>query len=140
MKVETIVPYLKKFDRAIVLGRVCRGEPVKAVAADHGVSVSAIHAAFKKAYGMKLQEWIRKRLAEIGGAQEWQDISTAPKTGVTCLLWAAYENGGEAEQEFIGFYSPNIGWCIPAHMDNAPVPLAPTAWQPLPQPIKGRAA
>ena len=74
--------------------------------------------------------------AAIAAASEWQDISTAPKTGVKCLLWAAYENGGEAEQEFIGFYSPNIGWCIPAQMDNAPIPLAPTAWQPLPQPPK----
>jgi hypothetical protein len=59
--------FMKKFDREAALGRVCRGEPVKAVAADNGVSVSAIHAAFKKTYGMTLQEWIRKRLAEIGG-------------------------------------------------------------------------
>jgi hypothetical protein len=59
------MPFQRKFDHAAAVARVCRGEPVKLVAVDLGVSVAAIHIAFKKAYGMTYGDWIAKRLAQV---------------------------------------------------------------------------
>jgi len=70
-----------------------------------------------------------------GPAQEWQDISTAPKEGELIDVWA---NGSRSTDVYWGrrdsdYVKPRFGWCVLGD-DGCAHPIEPTLWRPLPAP------
>lgn len=67
----------------------------------------------------------RTRISDLEKAQEWQDISTAPRDGTRVGLWSK-----EHDTQYVGYYKPEDEmWFIARE-----VFVRPTHWQPLQKP------